>query len=685
MWAGGLFVLGCVAGNLASGHPATVGGAVVSAPVTVERHVPDGAAWNAPGTVIVSASDPLTVDLGEVQELRALALQGDDNDEYVVEGSVDGQSWRTIWTAARAFGMGLRTRHHVLDDAATARFLRIYGQAGDGRYAIGWVGAYCRVPDPFPEDPSRRSPLVLWRSLDDGAVVALKGLLASAGALLLLAGAWLRWRGREALLRRTRDVILGVLGLLAFAGWFNFGRFHYDDHVHQWDIYHYYIGAKYLPELGYTRMYECTTIAEAEVFGAASVAGRTITNLTTNLVEPAAPAVAEPTRCTSRFSPERWRAFTEDIRFFRGLFTESRWREVLHDHGYNGSPVWGILGRALSLGPAAPGQLELLALIDPLLLVVMWAFVAWAFGWRTACVALLYWGTNYPARYFWNGGAFLRQDWLCAAVVGVCLTRRDRPVLGGFAVGASALLRIFPGFLFAGLLAKLVAGWIAERRLHVPVPTRRFLLGGLLAGAVLVPLAVLAGSGRPEAVAEFVDNSRKHLETPLTNNMGWKTVVGYQKLTRASVQVRPAQADAWGGWKDARRRTFDTRRPIFVAGVVVFVLLLGWASAGQADWVALVLGVGLIAFAAELTCYYYSILLLYALLWPRQPLVGVGLLAVAAAGAYMPRFVFWDDARYYDISLWCLVFIVAATVLVGLVRPEGRALTASPPASNQHA
>src|SRR5262249_40076323 len=158
----------------------------------------------------------------------------------------------------------------------------------------------------------------------------------------------------------------------------------------------------------------------------------------------------------------------------------------------------------------------------PLLMLLMWGAIAWAFGWRVTCVGLLWWGTNYPAQFYWNGGAFLRADWLALAMVGICLTKKGRPAAGGLPLTYSARLRVFPGFIRAALLLKHVAGWIRARRVSVSSELKRFVAGCLVAGAILVPLSLaLAPSG---GLGEFVANSRKHLDTPLTNNMGLKTV-----------------------------------------------------------------------------------------------------------------------------------------------------------------
>lgn len=511
----------------------------------------------------------------------------------------------------------------------------------------------------------------LWSLVDNDRILYIKStvaLIAAAALLLPLHPATRR-------LTRLRDVTLGVCGALSLLCWFNLGHFHFDGYVHYYDQYHYYIGAKYFRELGYTRLYPCTALAMAryQPARASAVARLKIRNLVDNRLEGAEVALAHPDECLQQFSPERWRDFQRDVDFFRSNLSWNTFNEALRDHGYNATPVWGMVGGALAnLGPASRDRVLWIGLLDPLLLLAMWGFVLWAFGWRTACVALVFWGCNYPARYWWNGGALLRMDWLFAAVAGVCLVKKERPLTGGFLLGWATLLRIFPGFLVAALLLKIVFACARARTLVVTPAQRRFVLGGALAVALLVPLSA-AASGGFSAWRGFVDNSRKHLSTPLTNQMGWKTIVAFDPATSAVVTKDPRLEDPFERWKDARRRTFAARRVVFFIGLVAFLALLGAAAARHDDWMALALGAGLIVVAGDLTCYYYSVLLLFGLLWPRLRLIGAGSAMLAALSCFVPYWLWWDDARFTLISLFCLAFSVAAAVTLLRTPPSAAA------------
>lgn len=124
MTAGVLLLLGCVAGDLAAGRPVTTSTAGDVSAITAAARLPDGSVWDAPGTVKLRRGTQLTIDLGEERTIRAVEIQADNDDDYLIEGSVDGGVWRTLWQARGVSGAGLRTRHRALDEPAPARSLR---------------------------------------------------------------------------------------------------------------------------------------------------------------------------------------------------------------------------------------------------------------------------------------------------------------------------------------------------------------------------------------------------------------------------------------------------------------------------------------------------------------------------------------------------------------------------------
>ena len=376
-----------------------------------------------------------------------------------------------------------------------------------------------------------------------------------------------------------------------------------------------------------------------------------------------------PEACKQHFTPERWRSFSRDVAWFRTQLPRRRWQLTQTDHGYNGTPAWGLFGGLLAdTGPATDAQILTLRLIDPLLLLLTWAAVGWTFGWRVLCVALLYWGTNYPAQYGWVGGSYLRQVEFAAVLLGICLMRRQRMTAAGFLLVLAALVRIYPALLLAGLGLQAAAAMLRRRRLWLSAAHRRLLLGGLLALVTVVPLSAL-DSGGFGAWLQFAENSRVLLGTPLRNHVGLRTVLSYDHEASSRFTRDTRLADPYAPWKRAREEAFARHRILFGALVAGFVLLLAAAVRGQPEWVAVVLGAGLVPIAAELTCYYSAILAVFALLWKRHPPAAAALVGLSASGWLITeRFLFYDEIFTW-ISLATVAFVLFATLWVWRAAP----------------
>jgi len=89
--------------------------------------------------------------------------------------------------------------------------------------------------------------------------------LARLILLMLLGTVFLSLARGRPVSRRLRLLVLALLAVAAL-GYVNFGFFHPGrGHVHYWDAFHYFMGAKYLPELGYSKLYEATYAAGREL------------------------------------------------------------------------------------------------------------------------------------------------------------------------------------------------------------------------------------------------------------------------------------------------------------------------------------------------------------------------------------------------------------------------------------
>lgn len=505
-----------------------------------------------------------------------------------------------------------------------------------------------------------------WEAFDFRVINIVKGAVALA-ATLLLAWDYLRpAAGSRPSLRAGWSAALAVLGCLAFAGWWNFGHFHFPQYLQLHEHYHYYLGTKYFPEVGYTGLYDCVAAADVDDGLEAKVAGRWIRNLSTNRLERGSRNADARKQCKGRFSADRWNLFAQDVRWFRQR-SGADWDIAFIDHGYNATPVWAMVPTLLiDASPVDEHQLQGLALIDPVLLLMMWGLVWWAFGWRGLCVALIWWGTNYPARFRWTGGALMRADWLVLSTAGICLMKRQWWAAGGAALMAAALLRIFPGVLLLGWLLCVIGDLYRRHSLRLRPGQLRFSLGCAAAAVALLLLSaiVVGGSlrGGAEAWEGFAANSRKHLATPLNNNIGFQTLLSFEPSSRAE-KLSSYWIDApWDTWTAARRRVSEDRRILYWVLVCAFVVALARAVQHQPDWMAAILGLTLMPVALNVTCYYYAAFLLFGLVWGRDQRTGIALAALAGLSNIVPALWTFEDDIHVAISAATLVFVVCVLI-----------------------
>lgn len=623
----------------------------------------EGAQWDAPVAAVLDTEESaLTYDLGQPTTLRAIYVQADANDSYRVLGSVDGKAYQLLGEIGLVEGHGLRSRTLAFE-GVLLRYLRFGESSGDAYYSVSELAAYCQVPEPFPpvfrvgSAPPAKAAKSIYDVWNNKASVRWE--LALAGFAL----GFLLWRlAAKTEMRRRSDRLLAALGLLAGLTYFNFGFFHFGNYIHNWDAFHYYAGAKYFRELGYESLYECTAIADAEAGLRGRVERRRMTNLRSNVIESSKDILAHPERCKDNFSRERWDSFKHDVGFFRSREGMRRWDDMMTDHGFNATPVWSIAGSALAnLAPASYAQILTLTSLDLLYWLATCAVIAWAFGWRVLCLALLVFATFFPARFYWTGGSFLRWDWLFYMVAAIACLKKDKPVLGGMALGYAMLLRIFPGALFAGPFLLACVRWIREGKLDRS--SQRFLIGGALAVALLMPLGMFS-AGKLDTYQAFVRNSLKHAETPLTNNMGLRTVLSHRPGNAGRDLRDSALLDPWQKWKEARLAGFDEAKPIFVLLMFGFIALLWRALRNAEPWAAATLAASLIAVLFELTSYYYAFILVLGLLAAKHERYAAWLLGLTTASclvavAPLPFMPSWEDEQYLWISLLSLLVLAA--------------------------
>lgn len=480
-------------------------------------------------------------------------------------------------------------------------------------------------------------------------------LLATAGLVV-----WLRqWQAART--QRAPDgrwtAVLG--GLALAAALLANGRYVADalrgEHLRTWNVFHYYLGAKYFAEVGYSDLYAATLAADddwqqqkaaapaAERGALAAVRDfrdvRQARDMRSYRIRAREQLVASFDR--SHFTPERWRAFGRDTRWLRERLEDKQWPAVLQDWGYNPPPprtaLDALLARWIALdSPAflliANSDLPLFVLV----LVALW----WAFGPDVAFAAVLWCNCIDFNRGRFAGG-FWQYDWLASAVLGLALYRKGYGRSAGVAFAWSVMTRVFPALLAAPIVLRAVADGLRRRPLDAERGRRRGFALGLGAACVLLGLASLANPRGPSAWLEWGSKIDRHRAEVVLDARH----IGAGRLA----QHEPTASDPWAerpGSPDARIAA--GAKPLLRSQLVglPLLVLVGWR---RRDLDAALLGLFAAFLLVTLTRYYATLFLLLFAFGSEQDsrappwlgrLCGAALLAMAA----------WSPASTHALS-----------------------------------
>jgi hypothetical protein len=479
----------------------------------------EGDAWNSSKAVTFASNGEVTFDLGRAVVIRALALQGDNNDDYVVSTSLDGAQFSERWRAGPVDGAGLR-RRFATGIAINARYLKLTAEGGDGRYSIAELevfddvkatGSALRRPVWLPSHPVE----VRWSWLAAGVAVIL--LVAGARAnlvlrraapvLTLLAFAYVFSKtdfaaletaqlnflravvalmaacaiGRLLLFEHahpadnvTVNAVLWVTAGLAVFCFLNVGRPQFFDvgkhqptFLHHYDMRTYFPIARDFQQLRFDGVYAASVAAVAEEAGGLiSLGGVQYRDLRTHEMTTVAASTAHIDQVRSRFSQSQWQRARADFRYFREAMGDGAFLGSMQDHGGNATPVWFVGARLLMGGfEASDASLWLGVLVDLALLLLAFVGLWFAYGLRTALVAATLFGACdfYMFGTNWFGAA-LRHDWLALWALSLAALKRKHFAVGGALLAWSALIRAFPALAFVTLSMPMLASSVSQIR-----------------------------------------------------------------------------------------------------------------------------------------------------------------------------------------------------------------------------
>jgi len=280
------------------------------------------------------------------------------------------------------------------------------------------------------------------------------------------------------------------------------------EYLNAYEFYHYYLGSKYAPELGYGNLYNATVVAQVEL-GHTPLPSR-VRSLETGRMIPVAGVLAEKEIYRDAFSPVRWENFKGDVDFFWQRFeSKALWQRMLQDKGYNPPPIWTMIGGSLANAVPVENLRAMMALasLDGLLMLAAALAVWWAFGHHGALLLIILVYSHYLNSHFTLKAAFLRLDWLAALILALCAMKKERPGLAGGLTAFAAGVRVFPVFFAFGPLLLFLGRYVWKRQWDSEY--RPFVYHFFQTGAILF-VASLLYSGGYQVWLEFWDKIIRH-------------------------------------------------------------------------------------------------------------------------------------------------------------------------------
>ncbi len=441
------------------------------------------------------------------------------------------------------------------------------------------------------------------------------------------------------------------------------------EEIHTWNWYHFYLGAKYFDELGYTDLYEQTVVAQREDGGPLSRL-TTIRELNTYRIVRTSELRLERSQ---RFNDARWREFKSDVAALVPRLPLRTWRRVLHDRGYNMTPTWdatvGLLPRWINL--REPLHLHFVKWIDVVGLVGVVLLVGRVFGWNRAVLFSAAFLAFPPTSGRLLGG-MVKYEWFFAVALAAVLLQSRRPVQAGISLGVAAGLRVFPALFAVPFFVRCLHRLLCRQqpRSH----DLRVVAGFAMALAISlgVGAAPTGGLGR---WANFADSIQLHHHEMEVGNGR----IGLPHLlTHDLVSMQPQPLDE-------RRANLEQRREIAwgVAVLLIGLTVLAWRRTDATTSLALAM---VPLFALTVASHYYWCILALWLLVPGTRLTPRSRFRhwAALVLAFGPTLAWWGYAPFQkdDYLKWitvdaCLLLAFLVVLVFEIVRRRTTRMSAS--------
>ncbi len=629
----------------------------------------EGEVWNSDlVSVFQDTSSFVVFDLGNVTPVYALYLQADNNDAYQIDISKEGSQWESLWLASPVPGAGMRYRlvSHLNHEG---RFLRLMPSSGDGAYSVGEFQAFSSQPTPWPPSlkvkklrsnfsPGQKQILmfgfaffiailigsmtrvqIVWIlpliatcklsvwifthwPVEEGDTLLLKAIVSFLSLVTLLR---LKIPKRFPLPRRIGITLLALFAFISVSVYYHFGHFQFynaqarrQTPVHTYDMRVYFPVAKYFEELRFDGLYLACLGAYLENHPhttPSELSQIRLRSLTNNEIITGPQALPGVEIIKNRFSPERWEAFKKDMSWFEEAMSPGDYLGSMTDHGGNATPVW-MWGAHLLFRKAQDIEktLTLTSLLDPLLLILLFITIGRVFGIIPMLICMIVFGTTDFYRFGSNlAGSTLRQDWLVAMGLGVCLLRKEKYFWGGVLMAYAALIRAFPATAVFFLIAPAIWELITSKKLKDLRPLCQTLIGVVVCVVTLFTITTVTFSYRASWKPWF-QKITLHADKPNVNHLGLRNLFSYNPQKTARQLEWKGASSPWDTWITTQRETLRERRIYFILSSILITILIFVACRGKTLYQSALFGLFWIPVIFYPANYYFHYVFLLPLL-----------------------------------------------------------------------
>jgi Glycosyltransferase family 87 len=337
-------------------------------------------------------------------------------------------------------------------------------------------------------------------------------------------------------LRQIGAAILAVIFLLVFAASTYFKtNISYVRSYNLWNVFHYYLGAKYFSEIGYFDLYPCALEADQEAGGIWNEIEMARDMQTYRMISRS----MLPHCPRANFTPNRWNEFSQDVEYLARHGDPDYFVEVFSDKGFNPPPSWTFLAKpvAQAIPIFRSRVLDIVFNLDVVAvflgLLIVWRSCGGAVALLTSGLVVFYFGS-----FGRIGGNFFQYFWFPFVVAAIALWAKNRPWYSGAMLGAATGLQIFPVFFAVPIVLRGMIEFVRGQKKVEWRPYFSFSCGLMAVILASFCLGSLAGRG-PGAWSEWrrkISIHRDYLRGEIFN-------IGLANLTATALSKDHEDAD----------------------------------------------------------------------------------------------------------------------------------------------